>query len=1108
MSKDQIPEGTVTVLFTDLVGSTELNQSVGDDRARDISRALERVVGEAIESNRGVPIKGLGDGVMSAFASARRAIACAQEVQRGVAAWNRQHGESPVEMRIGLHTGEVIEDDGDIHGETVIIAKRIEGAARPGTIYVSDTVHGVLGTARDELIDRGEHDLKGIAAPWRLYEVPWQSDDTAPADRPPYVGRDAERRQVQALVHHAAAGRGALLIVSGEAGVGKSRLVAEAMSEAASVGAVVLTGQCLDMTPAPPFQPVVDQISAAGRALSDEQFRVVIGDNAAEVATLMPAVRQRFDDLPEPPPLPPDQERQYVLHGIVEFIERGSVAQPLVLVYEDVHWADESTLLVLQALAPRLATLPILVIVTHRPVDLEPDLPLAKSLPVLVRQDATVGLGLRSLDHQDVATLLTSLSGSPPPPGLLKMVMSESDGNPYFVEELYRHLIESDKAFDESGAWRTDVELGETEVPKSVQLLVGRRLEGLDSRFRRHLAAAAVIGRTFTFDLFDEVASADEDELFDALEAAERMSLVEDATRGRQATYRFTHELVRQTVLGEFSVARRQRMHLRVARVLTDHDAAGRAVEISNHYDLAGGAADDDEAGAAHMAAAATAFEANAFEDALVHLDRAADREEGDREAMTRTLALRARCLQGLVRIDDALEALRSALGLVDADSDVAFDVRSQLVTLLLDLFRGSEALAEVEPLSEHPRTGNRSDELDVALLVARTHYVLTLDDPEHARPMRDSYERAHAMAVELGDDVRAIRALLPTVWFPDYWHEYAGRARDNVAEATRLAEALGDVDLMLDAEIAQFQIHFREDRAGHASELFARLEERRDPLRLKEHCFVLMWFHYGNGTFAEGVGVCERGIELAGQLGVPPVMYGSLMVMSLTEAGRYDEIEAALAREVTDDEHPFGRAMADMARTYFLARIGAWEPALTLGVEAHRQLEALGRVRMQYFTRRAVMVAAANLGLEDPLAPPEGEDPLGSTLARDVGAELAVARGDVDRAAELATERVERLVDGDDHREMVVALFWAAFARYLSGDRDGAAEVARRGLAQSEAQGQGSMTWRLRTLFGLASGDEEALADARQEFEVTGARIHDLKLRAWFDRQPLAGLL
>jgi len=200
--------------------------------------------------------------------------------------------------------------------------------------------------------------------------------------------------------------------------------------------------------------------------------------------------------------------------------------------------------------------------------------------------------------------------------------------------------------------------------------------------------------------------------------------------------------------------------------------------------------------------------------------------------------------------------------------------------------------------------------------------------------------------------------------------------------------------------------------------------------------------------------------------------------------------------------------AMADMARTYSLARIGAWEPALALGVEAHRQLEAVGRVRMQYFTRRAVMVAAANLGLDDPLAPLEGADPLGSILARHAGAELAIARGDVDRAVGLATKRVERLVDGDDHREMVIALFWAAFARYLSGDRDGAAEVARRGLAQSEAQGQGSMTWRLRALFGLASGDAEALADARREFADAGARIHDPELRAWFDRQPLADLL
>jgi hypothetical protein len=192
---------------------------------------------------------------------------------------------------------------------------------------------------------------------------------------------------------------------------------------------------------------------------------------------------------------------------------------------------------------------------------------------------------------------------------------------------------------------------------------------------------------------------------------------------------------------------------------------------------------------------------------------------------------LRARCLQGLARVDDALASLREAL--------------------------------------------------DVPLLTARTHYILALDDRAHAEPSRHCYERAHALAVELGDDRRAVGALLATVWFGDYWADYQGTAVANVREAARLAEGIDDADLILDVEMAAFQVSAHDD--AEARRLLERLEERRDPLRLKDHCFILMRFHFDRGEFADGVAVCDRGIALAGQLGVPPVMYGSIKALSLT---------------------------------------------------------------------------------------------------------------------------------------------------------------------------------------------------------------------------------
>jgi class 3 adenylate cyclase len=201
MSEGQaLPEGTVTVLFTDLVGSTQLNQTLGDEAAGALEREIETAALERVGQHRGVVVKDTGDGLMVAFQSARRAVACAQEIQRAVARRNREVPDQPVRMRIGLHTGEVVDDHGGMSGETVIVAKRIEGLAPPGGIFASDTTHGVLGTARAELQDRGEFELKGIETPWRLYEVPWADEASTgvlPAgERTPYVGRSADRERL------------------------------------------------------------------------------------------------------------------------------------------------------------------------------------------------------------------------------------------------------------------------------------------------------------------------------------------------------------------------------------------------------------------------------------------------------------------------------------------------------------------------------------------------------------------------------------------------------------------------------------------------------------------------------------------------------------------------------------------------------------------------------------------------------------------------------------------------------------------------------------------------------------------------------------------------
>ena len=221
-----------------------------------------------------------------------------------------------------------------------------------------------------------------------------------------------------------------------------------------------------------------------------------------------------------------------MIHGVGEFIERAARAQPMVLTYEDLHWADESTLVLLRHLGGRIGEIPLLVIGTYRDDELDSSRPLTTAIGPLFRDVGAVDLRPRLLSVDEVRAVLTARAGSDAPPELVDLVYSETQGNPFFTEELFRHLRDNGRLFDDEGRWRSGFEIGDTEVPQGVRLILDRRLDLLGADHRRALASAAVIGRTFTFDTLAAVSSADEDDLFDALEAAERNNLIEELPAG------------------------------------------------------------------------------------------------------------------------------------------------------------------------------------------------------------------------------------------------------------------------------------------------------------------------------------------------------------------------------------------------------------------------------------------------------------------------------------------------------------------------------------------------------------------------------------------------
>ena len=490
----------------------------------------------------------------------------------------------------------------------------------------------------------------------------------------PLIGRDRERSELLRLLDGALAGHGAIVLIGGEAGSGKTHLTQAILAEAERRGCLALIGHCSEMEGAPPFVPFIEMLEYSARVAPYESFRYAIGDAAPEVAKLMPELRRMYPDIPPPIELPPEQQRRFLFNACRDFVERSARVAPMVAVFEDLHWADEPTLLLLQHLARIVSVSPILMIGTYRDTELNVAQPLAGMLENLVRQKVGTRLSLRQLTTAEVAAMLAALAGQDPPPSLVRTVFEETEGNPYFVEEVFRYLAEENKLFDEKGAWRAGLRPAEWRVPENVRLVIGRRLERLGRASRRVLTMAAVIGRSFSLPWLESLAGDPKDAALEVIEAAERAHLVATEPTGPEPRFRFVHELVRQTLVEALSRPRRQRLHAQVAETIERLYAGNlesQTSPLAHHLFQAGSAADREKTVFWLTRAASQACASTAYEDALVFLDNALSLTEGERSARVAELhADRASVLRSLGRPVEALGAYELALELFAASGD------------------------------------------------------------------------------------------------------------------------------------------------------------------------------------------------------------------------------------------------------------------------------------------------------------------------------------------------------------------------------------------------------------------------------------------------------
>ena len=508
---------TATILVTDLVGSTALRGEVGEDRAERLRRAHDRALVEAAEANGGTVVKGLGDGVLVMFAGAAEAVAAGVAMQRAVDLLARNE-RLLLTIRVGVSAGDVTLEDGDCFGTPVVEAARLCAAADGGQVLIAEVVRVLArGRGGHEMTGVGELELKGLAEPVPTFDVAWEPAAGA-ADlrtRTPYVGRERERAVLAGRIAAARDGTGGLVLVAGEPGIGKTRLTSEVCAEFDDV--VTLLGGCHDGDVVP-YAPFAEAITGWVRRSPVELVRAVLGTDASVVARLAPAIHEVLPDVGEPLPVPADAETARLHDALGQVLTRLAVGAPIVLVVDDLHWADEATVGMLRAVARVAGRTRVLVVGTYRETDLDRRHPFAAALPLLQREVEPTRIALDGLGADDVRALLERLSGHDVPPEFAALLASETDGNPFFLRETLLHLVDEGRLREVDGVWVAAP--GDLGIPAGVRDVIGRRLSRLSPDANKLLAAGALFEVAFPLAVVATVTKVDEDDALDAIDEA------------------------------------------------------------------------------------------------------------------------------------------------------------------------------------------------------------------------------------------------------------------------------------------------------------------------------------------------------------------------------------------------------------------------------------------------------------------------------------------------------------------------------------------------------------------------------------------------------------
>jgi class 3 adenylate cyclase/tetratricopeptide (TPR) repeat protein len=901
---------TVTVLITDVVGSTAMESRIGPARANELRDEHFQLIRGAVEDAGGKEVKNTGDGLIVVFRSTVAAVSCAVAVQQRFDRRNRS-AEEPLLVRVGLSCGDATVAENDYFGMPVIEATRLCAHCSGAQILANALIGHLAAGSGHTLTSIGEVELKGLPAPVPVVEVDWEPlADAEPglplpaelqvATATQFVGRQDEAAQLRDLLAEASAGGRRVAFLAGEPGIGKTRLSTHVAQEAHAAGAAVLYGRC-DAELAIPYGPWVRALGRYVEDAPEDVLQTHVRRHGGELSRMVPELALRVAGLPPPSAADPDTERYLLWGAVAGLLTQATANASLVLILDDLHWADRQTLLLLRHVIAESGAARALIIGTYRDSDLDREHPLNELLAELHRSEGIARLAIDGLSEAEIRELMERAGGHELDQSgrdLSRELFAETDGNPFYTGQLLRHLRESGEIYrGDDGRFTVRRGSSGLELPQSVREVVSRRVERLGPQARDVLSVAAVIGQEFDFELLVMVCDAPEAELLELVEQAVAASvLVESATfPGR---FSFAHALINHTLYVQLGATRRARLHRQVGEALErllGTDLGDRVGELALHWAKVVGR-DLPKAVAYMRAAGEHALDELAPSEALRWFEQAlellGDRgQPRDRCELLLGLGQAQRQLGDPVFRDTLLEAAALASDLGDAELAGAAALANS---------RGQvSAFGQVD--LDRLRTLERAIELDDSPSRERCASLISLralelqNDPDHER-RRELAERALTLAYQAGEP-RTLAQVLKNCSFALWSPDTLDSRRSLSDELLSVAKTLRDPSLQFWAYAVALHVSVEAgdlDRAQAARERAEWIAQElgQASLRWFSTVYAAGWA-FMRGELADGERLAEQALALGTEAGEPDaaMVYGAQLGGLRYYQGRADEM-------------------------------------------------------------------------------------------------------------------------------------------------------------------------------------------------------------------------